>query len=347
MLPRSTLRTLACLAALAGGPALAAGVSFTHKDWELACDNTRTCRAAGYQADDDANALSVLLTRKAGAAQPVAGRVRVGVADEQNTPPALQLAVGGRALGRVSLDRQTATGDLDAAQVAAVLSAATGSGSIVFSAGTERWRLSAAGATAVLLKMDEAQGRIGTAGALVRKGSASEAAVPAPAPAPVVQAAAVPGGELGDAALASAIRRALPEVGEDCPDQKHTEERPTLRRLAPGKVLLSLRCWRAAYNEGYGFWVASEKPPFRPVLVTTSGNDFDVPRARIVSSQKGRGIGDCWSASEWVWDGARFVHTGELTTGMCKSVAPGTWVLPTLVTDVRPARGDQSEEKRK
>ena len=26
------------------------GSYFEHKDWEIACDNTGTCRAAGYQA---------------------------------------------------------------------------------------------------------------------------------------------------------------------------------------------------------------------------------------------------------------------------------------------------------
>ena len=32
-------------------PALAkTGVSFSHKDWEVVCDNTLTCRAAGYSA---------------------------------------------------------------------------------------------------------------------------------------------------------------------------------------------------------------------------------------------------------------------------------------------------------
>ena len=30
------------------------GVSFSHKDWELACDNTLTCRAAGYSAEEGA-----------------------------------------------------------------------------------------------------------------------------------------------------------------------------------------------------------------------------------------------------------------------------------------------------
>ena len=34
-------------------PALAkTGVSFSHKDWEVVCDNTLTCRAAGYSAEE-------------------------------------------------------------------------------------------------------------------------------------------------------------------------------------------------------------------------------------------------------------------------------------------------------
>lgn len=33
-------------------PALAeTGVSFSHKDWEVVCDNTLTCRTAGYSAE--------------------------------------------------------------------------------------------------------------------------------------------------------------------------------------------------------------------------------------------------------------------------------------------------------
>ena len=34
--------SLAALSASAAGPAAKAPVSFTHNDWELACDNTRT-----------------------------------------------------------------------------------------------------------------------------------------------------------------------------------------------------------------------------------------------------------------------------------------------------------------
>ncbi|RYE66259.1 MAG: DUF1176 domain-containing protein, partial [Oxalobacteraceae bacterium] len=41
-------------------------VRFEHKDWEIACDNTRTCRAAGYQTEDVVPNASILLTRHAG-----------------------------------------------------------------------------------------------------------------------------------------------------------------------------------------------------------------------------------------------------------------------------------------
>ncbi|WGV54914.1 DUF1176 domain-containing protein [Stenotrophomonas indicatrix] len=30
-----------------------AGLYFQHHDWVVACDNTRTCRAAGYASGDD------------------------------------------------------------------------------------------------------------------------------------------------------------------------------------------------------------------------------------------------------------------------------------------------------
>lgn len=66
--------SLALITLLSAGTAAATdtgtaveGLSFQHDDWEVACDNTRTCRAAGYQSDDGGEALpvSVLLTRAA------------------------------------------------------------------------------------------------------------------------------------------------------------------------------------------------------------------------------------------------------------------------------------------
>ena len=69
-------------------PVHAADAAFDHEDWQLVCDNTRTCRAAGYQSDAADMPVSVLLTRKAGAGTAVAGRVMLGdgwVQQIQNT----------------------------------------------------------------------------------------------------------------------------------------------------------------------------------------------------------------------------------------------------------------------
>src|SRR5688572_12803588 len=76
-----------------------AGSYFSHHDWELACDNTGTCRAAGYQSDDDDLAMSLLLTRAAGPATPVSGEVKFGFYDDEpfaaGVDPAVTLTVAG------------------------------------------------------------------------------------------------------------------------------------------------------------------------------------------------------------------------------------------------------------
>ena len=74
------LVSLALVATLvAAAPAAAfEGFHFTHGDWEIACDNTGMCRAAGYQADGDEAAVSVLLERAAGADAPVDAQLQLG-----------------------------------------------------------------------------------------------------------------------------------------------------------------------------------------------------------------------------------------------------------------------------
>jgi hypothetical protein len=337
---------LAGMAAAAG----AAGTSFQHKDWELACDNTGTCRAAGYQREGDEQAVSVLLTRAAGAGQPVAGQVAIGSYDEPaRVPASVTLTVGGRAHGAIAVKKDDATGELSPAQVQALLQALQQGGDIAFVAGAQRWRLSDAGATAVLVKMDEAQGRLGTTGALARRGASGEGAVRAPLAPPVVHAAAVPGGAAPPQALAVAVLRSLRKPPADCPDLAEPAEPAKIWRLAPGKVLVSQRCWLAAYNAGYGFWIASDRAPHRPQAVTYDATEFDADASRIVAIQKGRGLGDCFASKAWVWDGTRFVPTEESTTGQCRMVAAGgPWHLPTLVTEVVPPAGKRTtEEKRK
>jgi hypothetical protein len=331
---------------LAAVAAEKSGLSFQHNDWQLVCDNTRTCRAAGYQHEEgeEVMPMSVLLTRKAGPREPVTAELQLGTAsdnalDKLPPPVRLTLRINGRSLGQVVLDAKTAIAPLPADQTAALLAALPRSGRIEWRAGDSAWRLSDKGAAAVLLKMDEFQGRVGTVGAIVRKGAADESAVRPPVPAPVVRVR-VPEGKEETVGVPPALYEALRATvakGDDCHTLTEREikaDQVRLTRLNGTLMLATVQCWMAAYNMGHGFWVVQASPPYRPVLVTAMGSDHS--DGRIYANHKGRGIGDCWSTDEWVWDGARFVHVASATTGLCRMVAAGgAWVLPTLVTEVK------------
>ena len=327
------------------------GLSFYHEDWELACDNTRTCRAAGYQADENQdNPVSVLLTRKAGSGQAVTGELTLGTYDAEDSNlqvSQLDMRINGKSVGKVAISKDL-TASLSASQVAALLATSKQSADVRFVAKQGTWQLSGAGMAAVLLKMDEFQGRLNTRGALVKKGSLSEVNVLPALPVPVVKAVkvkassvALSGAEL--AVIEQSLKSTLKSDDDYCPmltEAEPADEKTPVQvmRLNGQKLLASTLCWRGAYNEGYGYWLMNSKRPYQPVLVTvsadsTQANEFD---GEIFSAQKGRGLGDCWSTERWVWDGRQFAHVESSTTGMCKLVAAGgAWSLPTIVSKVQ------------
>ena len=348
--PLATVVVLAAGAhpALAAGahPALAAGppsVRFQHHDWELDCDNTRTCRAAGYHAEDGRNApVTVLLERRAGPGTTIAAHLRLGERDDgSGTPASVAMTVDGRALGDIGIAAGEGRGALTPVQSAALLRAVASAGQVAWHAEGRSWTLSGKGAAAVLLKMDEFQGRLNTQGAAIRKGAKADSGVPPALPAPVVVAARVPATappmlNQDDERLLLATLRKTAGNG-DCADLVAVAGGENAFAYAPltnGKMLVSARCWRGAYNEGHGYWIANRRAPFSPVLVTASGTGYDA--GTITAAHRGRGIGDCGGLDEWVWDGRRFVHTASSTTGMCRNIAAGgAWALPTLVSEVR------------
>ena len=318
-------------------------VAFSHKDWELACDNTRTCRAVGYQRDaDNEKPLALLLERPAGVATVTTARLMLGnYGQTQPTPADLTVRVNGRSLGVVTIAKNTGIGELNALQTAAVLVALPKIADVQFVSGQHRWQLSDDGAAAVLLKMDEAQGRLGTATALVKKGNASDSGVLPPLPVPWVQSGGIDTSKPIDALLAAAIKPLLTTGNSDCSELKDARSQaqtppPELLqvwRLNATQLLVSALCWRAAYNAGHGYWLVNDKPPYQQHLITDSGSHYS--HGVISASHKGRGLGDCWGHDEWVWNGVGFVHSSASTTGMCKLVAPGgAWKLPILVSRV-------------
>lgn len=350
MTPHRSARLLAAglvlLAALPAQTAEPEPVTFQHQDWELACDNTRTCRAAGYQDESNSPPVSVLLTRKAGAGTTTTAQVTLGDDWEESVLSSLPerftltVSIDGRALGSVAMRRDDAVADLKPAQTTALHKALLHHTRIEFSAGDVTWTLSDRGATAVLLKMDEAQGRIATPGALVRRGARAESGVLPPLPVPKISAAALhpplPADERFLDRHGEALRKALEQSTgeEDCMDLHEGDDPQPLEivRLTKTKLLVSTRCWLAAYNAGSGYWIIEDRPPFRPVLVTADANAFDA--GTLAAEHKGRGLGDCWYSTSWIWDGRSFVRSGQHSTGQCKGFPGGAWSLPTFVSEL-------------
>lgn len=338
--------TLLPLGATAADPL--PGVSFSHNDWEIVCDNTRTCRAAGYSEDGAERRVSVLLTRAAGPGEAVKGQLMLGSYGEEDeafyaTLPKnikLTLHINGRPAGRVTVPQDSLVADLPPQQLSALLTALRGKTTIEWALGDNRWPLSGAGAAAVLLKMDEFQGRLHTPGALIRKGTRSEASVPPPLEPLTIKPAKLVPTRPSDKKIGAdpELRKALLALmGNDsvCAERlANPDQAIEINRLSNSKLLASTFCWLAAYNGGSGYWVINERPPYNPDLVTDSGSEYG--NGSIYTSQKGRGLGDCWSSDSWTWDGNQFVQTEASSTGMCRLMAPGgAWSLPSIVTKGR------------
>lgn len=321
-------------------------VQFEHKDWEIACDNTRTCRAAGYQTEDVVPNASVLLTRKAGPNQPVVAELQLAqTADDDATPATLQMSIGRRSLGTVKMDREHRAGQLSPEQTTALLAALPNKDPVAWTAGKTSWSISKMGANAVLLKMDEFQGRLDTPGALIRKGSKPESSALPALPAPVVLSPHIKPGQAEPRLSAAQTKGLLAELRQsdkegDCAGLvPESGEAPTLalEALSDKRMLVSTECWRGAYNTGNGYWVANRSAPYSPRFITADADHHD--DGVLTSFHKGRGIADCIGSDTWTWDGRSFIHTSTTTTGMCRQFAAGgAWDFPTLVSDVRRTR---------
>lgn len=324
----------------------ASGFSFSHKDWELSCDNTGTCRAAGYQTEANIDhPVSILLIRKAGPNTPVLAQVQITetpheAVQQPKAKVTLNMQLNRQSLGKIELNRE-GIGRLSAQQTQELLKALTGSNQISFSREQQHWQLSDQGATAVLLKMDAAQQRVGTASALVRPGRAAQGQVLQAQPIPVISKHYQPGPaqhfSLSSAQAKKLMVQFKPTTNqEDCPllfDGNFLEhDQLSIYPLGKQKVVVESPCWRGAYNAGSGYWVMDTPLKQISQLVTTMGSSFS--EGEIFAHHKGRGLGDCWGLQEWAWDGQKFIQSYVATTGQCKGFTGGAWQLPTLIKQV-------------
>lgn len=334
-----------------------AGIELTSKDWQVVCDNTGTCRLAGYQAENNSEfPISVLLVRRAGANAGVDGKVKLGGAKESSSKALMQL--GNR--HRISLfindknygetkpfSAAAGNAELTATQVTALLDALTKSSKIELVLRNSRWQLSDKGANAVMMKADEFQQRVGTTSALINVDSSVKSSngvrLPKAAPslrfvAPNPQAPSKNKKKFAmkSSQLAALMKSTMKDASSACPSL--SDKSPWhVSRLNSSQLLAQHDCWTGSYNTGAGIWVINDSKPYNPTLVTTDATDYD--DGYLTSVQKGRGTGDCLTKVNWVWTGKAFEKSHESTTGLCRMVeAGGAWQLPTYVTEVKITR---------
>ena len=315
-----------------------------YQDWDLVCDNTGTCRMAGYQEEGD-DPVSILFTRAAGENAAVEGKFTIlpfGEADRDvQVGQDIEIWLNGKSLGKVKHISDDAPDKLTEEQTKALLSGLKKESEIRLTYGKTTLKVSDKGAAAAMLKMDEFQQRLNTPSALIRQGQEKHAVL-APKVEPKIDAVSVNNrktielkrGEKQFNHVLALLRKAH----DGCVDEDLESQDITIYPLTQNKVLAEALCARAAYQYTNYYAVLDDKlSKVEQVLAdqyNEAGYDEKQGYAFVRGIYKGRVIGDCWNSEDAVWNGKIFIRTSEWTTGSCKGFTGGAWQLPIFVSDI-------------
>ena len=315
-----------------------------YQDWDLVCDNTGTCRIAGYQEKGD-DPVSILFTRAAGENATVEGKLTIlpfGEADRDvQVGQDIEIWLNGKSLGKVKHISDDAPDKLTEEQTKALLSGLKKESEIRLTYGKTTLKVSDKGAAAAMLKMDEFQQRLNTPSALIRQGQEKHAVL-APKVEPKIDAVSVNNrktielkhGEKQYDNVLALLRKAH----DGCVDEDLESQDITIYPLTHNKVLAEALCFKGAYQSTNYYAVLDDKlSKVEQVLAeqyNEAGYDEKQGYAFVRGSYKGRALGDCLAGQDAVWNGKIFIRTSEWTTGSCKGLPGGTWQLPIFVSNV-------------
>jgi hypothetical protein len=339
---------LLAAAALATAPASADIKQF--RDWIAACDNLRACSAYGFDAQLSGN--SYVRIERDGAAQAAVRltivveaqkNVRFTLAFDQPGFPGLPDGpVAGESNGdddefqRLVISSPTAVAMTVASLIrvkALVITRIDPAGATP--SDPVKSEISLSGLTAALLWIDDQQKRVGTVTALIGRGEKPGDAVPAVPALPVVTAAKRASSPAPTKAPAAVLARAR-AVCED----KKLGEPDDIARLDANTAMYSFVCTKlsGAYNYSHALVIEQPGKPVRlaefrfPREYGASDHDyspinagFDAEAQTLSTFNKGRGIGDCGSTSEWVWDGQAFRMILSKAMPACHGVGEADW----------------------
>ena len=327
------------------------GFEKTYQDWSLICDNTGTCNMAGYPEYYSEHPVSILFTRSAGEKAPVTAQLALLREDVGNKTA--EIILNGQSLGTVPNISEDGNAKLSEKQTTELLTALKGNASIEVIFGEFKEKVSDKGAAAAMLKMDEFQQRLNTPSALIRQGKEKHAVL-APQATPKIDAVSVKNrqttelkhGEKQFDAVLALLRKSnrTNKNSENYCYALHKDDvwnkQITLYPLTKGKVLAEAICLAGSYQSTYYYAVLDEKLSKVEQVLANQYNYADYDKnthiLKVEGSFKARGLGDCWSGQEAVWNGKTFIRTEEHTSGSCKGFAGGAWGgLPIFVSELK------------
>lgn len=315
-----------------------------YQDWDLVCDNTGTCRMAGYQ-DESSDPVSILFTRAAGENAVVEGKFTIlpfGEADRDvQVGQDIEIWLNGKSLGKVKHISDDAPDKLTEEQTKALLSGLKKESEIRLTYGKTTLKVSDKGAAAAMLKMDEFQQRLNTPSALISQGQEKHAVL-APKVKPKIDAVSVKNRKTIELKLGEKqydnVLALLRKAHDGCVDEDLESQDITIYPLTHNKVLAESLCFKGAYQSTNYYAVLDDKlSKVEQVLAeqyNEAGYDEKQGYAFVRGSYKGRALGDCLAGQDAVWNGKIFIRTSEWTTGSCKGLPGGTWQLPIFVSHV-------------
>ena len=315
-----------------------------YQDWDLVCDNTGTCRMAGYQ-DESSDPVSILFTRAAGENAAVEGKLTIlpfGEADRDvQVGQDIEIWLNGKSLGTVKHISDDAPDKLTEEQTKALLSGLKKESEIRLTYGKTTLKVSDKGAAAAMLKMDEFQQRLNTPSALIRQGQEKHAVL-APKVEPQIDAVSVKNRKTTELKLGEKqydnVLALLRKAHDGCVDEDLESQDITIYPLTHNKVLAEALCFKGAYQGTNYYAVLDDKlSKVEQVLAeqyNEAGYDEKQGYAFVRGSYKGRALGDCLAGQDAVWNGKIFIRTSHWMTGACKGLPGGTWQLPIFVSNI-------------
>ena len=321
------------------------GIGENYQDWDLVCDNTGTCRMAGYQEGDGSeHPVSILFTRAAGENAVVEGKLTIlPLGDDRDIQVGqdIEIWLNGKSLGKVKHISDDVPDKLTEEQTKALLSGLKKESEIRLTYGKTTLKVSDKGAAAAMLKMDEFQQRLNTPSALIRKGQEKHAVL-APQPAPKIEVVSVNNRKTtelkrGEKQYDNVL--ALLRKANSCDDEDITSQDITLYPLTQNKVLAEALCVRGAYQSTNYYAVLDDKLSKVEQVLEDQYNfayyDEKLNALIVEGSYKSSGLAESWYGYEAAWNGKTFITTAEHTSGSSKGFIGGAWGgLPTFVSQI-------------